>query len=243
MLDVADCVHDIVERLRIRRIEAGAFERVSTPTPSPLHPVKLTSFVEPEYTVPLQEIDILVDGCMTEAAVIDPGSQIVAIRKDLADSLAMKPNPDAALEMEAANSATNWTLGCVEYLTLQIGDIPFKVHAHVIEDTPFRVLLSRPFQRVVLSILEDRPDGCVDLTIRDPRDRAHCLTVTAREWRIQVRYVRILVYQCSPPPRMNALERYVSNTVPPTPVLAYKKAAKKVHPVAASLPEDFHVIR
>jgi hypothetical protein len=94
-------------------------------------------FEEPEYTVPLQKIDILVDGRMMEAAVINPGSQIVAIQKDLTDSLAMKPNPDAALEMEAANSATNWTLGCVEYLTLQIGDIPFKVHAHVIEDAPF----------------------------------------------------------------------------------------------------------
>jgi hypothetical protein len=36
---------DLVKRLRTRRIEAGAFERVSTPTPSPLRPVKLTSFV------------------------------------------------------------------------------------------------------------------------------------------------------------------------------------------------------
>ena len=42
---------------------------------------------------------------------------------------------------------------------------------------------------------------------------------------------------------MNALECYISNTVPPTPVLVYKKAAKKVHPVATSLPEDFRVIR
>jgi hypothetical protein len=154
----------------------------------------------------------------------------------------MKPNPNAALEMEAANSATNWTLGCVEYLTLQISNIPFKVHAHVIEDAPFRVLLGHPFQCVVLSILEDRPDGRVDLTIRNPH-RARRLTVTARERHVQVRYVHILAYQCSPPPRMNALKHYVSNTVPPTPVLAYKKAVKKVHPVAASLPEDFHVIQ
>jgi len=29
----------------------------------------------------------------------------------------------------------------------------------------------------------------------------------------------------------------------PAPVLAYKKAAKKVHPVAASLPEDFQIIQ
>ena len=35
---------------------------------------------------------------------------------------------------------------------------------------------------------------------------------------------------------MEALDRY------PVEVLAYKKAAKKVHPVAASLPEDFHIV-
>jgi len=80
ILAASPLIHkDLVERLCTRRIEAGAFERVSTPTPSPLRPVKLTSFMEPEYTVPLQEIDVLVNGHMMEAAVIDPGSQIVAI--------------------------------------------------------------------------------------------------------------------------------------------------------------------
>ena len=56
---------------------------------------------------------------------------------------------------------------------------------------------------------------------------------------------------------MEVLERYVTSTIPPfhdddddladanlpLEVLAYKKAAKKVHPVAASLPEDVRVIR
>jgi hypothetical protein len=55
---------------------------------------------------------------------------------------------------------------------------------------------------------------------------------------------------------MEAIERYVasplfpfiddedlSDSDLPVEVLAYKKAAKKVHPVAASLPEDFRIIR
>ena len=56
---------------------------------------------------------------------------------------------------------------------------------------------------------------------------------------------------------MEALERYVASPLYPFPdddddlsdldlpveVLAYKKSAKKVHPVAASLPEDFRIIR
>jgi hypothetical protein len=49
---------------------------------------------------------------------------------------------------------------------------------------------------------------------------------------------------------MQALERYMANTTQvslgqdsPTSVFAYKKAAKKVHPVATSLPEDFRIIQ
>ncbi len=47
---------------------------------------------------------------------------------------------------------------------------------------------------------------------------------------------------------MGALERYVtaqaeSFLVPAMPTFTYKKAPKKVHPVAASLPEDFRTIR
>ena len=61
--------------------------------------------------------------------------------------------------------------------------------------------------------------------------------------------IRTLSYEAiSAPPRMGALERYVtaqaeSFLVPAMPTFTYKKASKKVHPVAASLPEDFRTIR
>ena len=123
---------DLADKLRTRRVETGAFEQFltqSTPVP------------EPEYSIPLQEIDVLVGGHTTEAGVIDPGSQIVAIRKDLADEVAAHVNPGVRLQMEGANGATNWTLGCAKHLTMQISDVPFTLHAHVIENAPFRLLL------------------------------------------------------------------------------------------------------
>ena len=39
------------------------------------------------------------------------------------------------------------------------------------------------------------------------------------------------------------LNQLMPDAIPPTLALAYKKAANKVHPVAASLPEDFRIIR
>jgi hypothetical protein len=62
---------------------------------------------ERRYALPLQGINVLVGGQSMEAGVIDPGLQIV-IRKDLADEVAALVNPRICLEMEAANSVTNW---------------------------------------------------------------------------------------------------------------------------------------
>ena len=62
---------DLIEWLCTCRVKTGAFEQLTTPNSTP-HP-------EPEYSLPLQEIDILVSGRNTEAGVIDLGSQIVAI--------------------------------------------------------------------------------------------------------------------------------------------------------------------
>ncbi len=120
---------DLSEQLRTRHVEAGAFEQFTTSHP------------EPDYSLPLWEVDILVGSHSMEAGVIDPGSQIIAIRKDLADEVGAHINPDIRLEMQGANSATDWTLGCAENLSMQIGNVPFKLHAHVLENAPFQLLL------------------------------------------------------------------------------------------------------
>ena len=237
---------DLADRLRTRRVEAGAYT-----TPSEILPVELTTFPEPEYSLPLREVDVLVNDQTVVSGVVDPGSQIVAIRKDLVDDIAAPVNTGICIEMEGANGAINSTLGCVEYLTLQIGDIPFKIHAHVVEHAPFQLLLRRPVQRVLLSSLDEHPDGRVDIIARDPRDRSRRVIIPSRERRTHVGFVRTLAYEAvPPPPRMKALERYVANSMQPDasqdPLIstfAYKKAAKKVHPVAATLPEDFRIIR
>ncbi|KAI0281703.1 hypothetical protein BC826DRAFT_883731, partial [Russula brevipes] len=116
----------------------------------------------------LQEVDVLVGGSALEAGVIDPGSQIVAIRQDLAEEIGAKFNQQAKVEMEGANGVTSWTLGCAEYLPMQIGNVSFKIHAHVVRDAPFRLLLGRPFHNLLLCRLEDRPDGRIEVSIRDP---------------------------------------------------------------------------
>ena len=101
----------------------------------------------PAFCLPLQELDVLVGRITKVPAIFDTGSQIVVIRQDIVESLGIRVNTQRLIEMEGENGATNWTVGCAENLTLQVGDVQSKIHAHVVEHASFGLLLGRPFQR------------------------------------------------------------------------------------------------
>jgi len=82
--------------------------------------------------------------------------------------------------MEGANGATNWTVGCAENLILQVGDISFKVHAHIIEHASFSLLLGRPFQQTAFCHFEDLPSGEVEVSVCDPANVARRVYLSTR---------------------------------------------------------------
>jgi hypothetical protein len=236
---------DLIKRLRTCCVEATAFEGCATPA-APVLVLGISAPRTAEYDLPLWEVDVLVNGTRIESGVLDNGSQIVAIHVDLFRQLNAPINTENHLMMEGANRSTSLTLGCTENLSMRIGNMDFQLHAHVVQTAPFRLLLGRPFHHLLLARLEDQPGGSVDLLIRDPTDFTHSVTIPTRARHTQVGCINTLALQIRPaPPRMAALEQYITNTLSAPPnveVLAYKKAAKKVHPVAASLPEDFCII-
>ena len=83
---------EISERLCIRRVEVTSYREASDPgpftaeSPCPAEPC-LTHCPEPEYSLPLQEIDIDFSNGISEPGLLDPGSQIVVIRQDLAKEI------------------------------------------------------------------------------------------------------------------------------------------------------------
>jgi len=245
---------DLVEKLRARRVEANVYEGAKDiSSQSPLSVFRLSACHEPAYSLPLQEVDILIGNTLTEAAVLDPGSQIVVIRQDLAQQIDAPINSAWLLEMEGANGATNWTLGCIENLILQIEGVPFKVHAHVVEHAPFRLLLGRPFQRVLFCRIEDLPNGEVEVSIRNPSNLSQRVYVPSRPRKVQVGSIKILTVHTLDSPSASSDStlhvRPSRRPLGPRPIrnsivsFAYKKVAKKVRPVPATLPEDFRCIR
>ncbi len=242
---------ELMERLWTHQVESASLETSSSgPTPS----LSVLNRLIPRtavYSLPLQEIDVLVNGAIPEAGVLDGGSQIIVIRLDLAQKVGADISPNLQLDMEGINTLST-TLGCAENLTMQVGNVVFKVHAHVVKCAPFRLLLGRPFLHLLLCLLEDYPDRSVGVTICDPANPSHPINIPSRAHTTQVGCIRAFSLVSSPsPPKLNGLWQHhnivysflADSDDPPKRVLAYKKVAKKVQPVSTSLPEDYRIIR
>jgi hypothetical protein len=90
---------------------------------------------------------------VSEPRVLNLGSQIVAIRKDFTQQVNACIYPTHLLKMTEANSAINWTLRCAEFLDAQAANMSLKAQVHIIETTPFCLLLGQPLQIQVLPTL------------------------------------------------------------------------------------------
>jgi hypothetical protein len=127
------------------------------------------------------------------AGVLDPELQIVVIWRDLPKEVNAHINPNHLVEMEGANGATNWTLGCAEYLTMQVGNMPFKIHVHVVKDAPFQLLLGWLFRCIVSSAIEDLPNGETEVSVRDPADPTRRIYLPARPHKGCTTSIKILL--------------------------------------------------
>ena len=190
---------DLVEKLHVHRVEASSFEGTGALGAVDISTYS-TSMQEPAYSLPLCEIDIWIGDKVTEAGVIDPGSQIIMIRDDLAREVGATINTSCVLQMEGANGATNRTLGCAEFLPMCAGDMVFKVHVHVVECAPFRLLLGCPFQHALLCRMEDLVSGDVKVSISDPANPALRVTLPSRARKVQAATFRILTVSCQSHP-------------------------------------------
>jgi len=219
-------------------------------TPDGLESYLLINDQPPAFCLPLQEIDILVNSSVKIPAILDTGSQINVIRYDLVQSLGARINFQRLIEMEGANGATNWTVGCAENLTLQVGDVSLKIHAHIVEHASFEILLGRPFGQTALCRIEDLPSGEVEVSVRDPTNIAHRVYVPAQPRIRRTMAVKMLsvVNLASPPSRPEqVITPHNFPSPPPTDpavlVLKYKRVDKKVRPVPTTLPEEYRSVR
>jgi len=218
-------------------------------TPDSLESHLLINDQPPAFCLPLQEIDVLVNGSVKIPAILDTGSQINIIRYDLVQSLGACINFQWLIEMEGANSATNWMVGCAKNLTLQVGDVSLKIHAHIVENASFEILLGRPFGQTALCWIEDLLSGEVEVLVCDPTNITCRVYVPAQPRIRHTMAVKMLsvVNLASPPSRPEqVITPHKFPSPPPTDptilILKYKQVDKKVRPVPTTLPEEYHSV-
>ena len=180
VLTASPNVHkNVAEKLKVCHVETNKYEVVhASHSQLPLGRITVhedfsndpppTNSQPPAFCLPLQELDVLVNSSIKVSIILDTGSQIAVIRHDIIQALSVAINYQRLIEIEGANGATNWTIGCTEDLPLQVGDITFKVHMHIVEHTSFGLLLGHPFQQMAHCWFEDLPNSEVEVSVQDP---------------------------------------------------------------------------
>lgn len=103
-------------------------------------------------------------------AIIDTGSQLNVVSKEISDSIIKLPvNPNCEAVMRDANGGKGQLSGKVENVPLTCGAVQTKATLFVGDNVPFDLLLGRPWQRSNLVSIDERPQGTY-LVFRNPRD-------------------------------------------------------------------------
>ncbi|TFY51017.1 hypothetical protein EVG20_g11208 [Dentipellis fragilis] len=242
---------EMVEKLCTCRVETTAFGEADSEDEVPLEVYNTATSREAAYSLPLHEIDLLVNGDCREVGVLDPGLSIIVMHIDAAKRANVPINYDCKLEMEGTNSTVSWTLGCAENVSMHIGSITFELHAHIVEKAPFQILLGHPFYNLLLCRSKDQEDGSVEIAIRNPQNPQHCITVPSRPRRTnRVGLLQSLVYQPKNDAARDGLTSYFAEAAafmqspPPYRLLCLQEGRKQGNGLSLpSLPEQFRVVR
>jgi hypothetical protein len=111
-------------------------------------------------------------------SLLDGGSQIVSMAKDVAVDLKITWDPDITVHMESANRTLKQTLGLAKNVPFLFGHITIYLQVHVMEEPAYKVLLGRPFDAVTESLVKNEKDGSQSLTLTDPNTGERCVMYT-----------------------------------------------------------------
>ena len=115
----------------------------------------------------LHTILLLINHNQYAESVLDPGSQVIAMSEAVCHALALIYNPRIRLCMQSANREVGETLGLACNILILVGDIMLYVQFHIVRNPAYNVLLGRPFDILVESIVRNYSNEDQTITIHD----------------------------------------------------------------------------
>jgi hypothetical protein len=113
-----------------------------------------------------------------EECLLDDGSMIVSMAKEVAVQLGLNWDPDIQINMESASNHVEKTLGLARNVCFSVGGLSFYLQVHVLENPPYRVLLGRPFSSLSSSTVITKPDGASEIHLTDPNTKKTAVVPT-----------------------------------------------------------------
>lgn len=173
----------VVETLRTTRVPTADTSLLVQKTP--LASTFSVGSISLDYCTALREVEVKLAGGIVDVGLMDEGSEIVVVRKDLWEATCHSANPNRRMMMQAANGGTQVLKECAEFLELEVGGIKTWAHAYVVPFAPFKLLLGRPWQKSVLLQKTEHEDGRVTVVVHNPANRSEKRVIETRErrWR------------------------------------------------------------
>ncbi|KAJ3565953.1 hypothetical protein NP233_g7310 [Leucocoprinus birnbaumii] len=138
-----------------------------------------TDLIVAEHSVELRTLPVTLEGRLEVDAILDEGSQIIGLRRDLWEKLGLPIHSDKVMVMESANKSTNKTMGLLRNLRVSIGDCDFYLQAQVVDNTSYDMLLGRPFLTLAQANTRHFTNGDSHITLVDPNSHS-IITVPTR---------------------------------------------------------------
>jgi len=128
--------------------------------------------ISTDHSVSLRALDVKLKDGFTAEAIVDDGSQIIAVRRDIWEKSGESLRADYKMVMESANTTSNDTMGLIPDFKINIGGYDFYVQAQVVEKAPYEILLGRPFFVMTRALIQHFEDEGSHMTMTDPNTKA-----------------------------------------------------------------------
>ena len=111
-------------------------------------------------------------------SLLDSGSQIISMARNVAKNLEVNWDLDITIEMESANRSVEKTLGLAKNIPFTCGGITVYLQVHIMSSPAYKVLLEQPFDIVTESLIKNEKDGRQTLMLTDLNAGERCVMHT-----------------------------------------------------------------
>jgi hypothetical protein len=101
-------------------------------------------------------------------AILDPGCQIVTMSEEVCMALSIMYDPNTCLNRVSANGGVDQSLHLVKNVPFKIGEITVYLQVHILRQLAYDILLGKPFDVLMESVVVNYRDENQTITILDP---------------------------------------------------------------------------